>query len=346
MSGPVVLLDACVLVPYPLVSALLTMAESELFEPRWSEQILGEVERTLTGKLDLDPGKAQHRLSQMRAGFPESSVHGFEDLIQEMTCDPKDRHVLAAAVAAGADLLVTVNLKHFPEASYREHGLEVIDPESLMGRFLSHDEERCIEALERDADRLRNPPSSTAELLAQLAHHAPTFANTVHQRILEGVGPLADIPALVAADPESSPVYMALTDPDLEDPLSVAANWWMALLNREQDLNALRFLTFHPPAWRGYDWAAELLDDKSIATHVYYAVDAPEDLAFVRFIPEVAQDSQVFAPYKVSDVAYATLVRLPDHTWRVWGLGQAMVSAKDVGISTDRHQTAAEGKPD
>lgn len=134
MSGPVVLLDACVLVPYPLVSALLTMAESELFEPRWSEQILGEVERTLTGKLDLDPGKAQHRLSQMRAGFPESSVHGFEDLIQEMTCDPKDRHVLAAAVAAGADLLVTVNLKHFPEASYREHGLEVIDPESLMGK--------------------------------------------------------------------------------------------------------------------------------------------------------------------------------------------------------------------
>lgn len=95
------------LVPYPLVSILLTAAEGELFEPRWSDQILDEVERTLTGKLGLDPSRAGHRLAQMRAGFPESSVHGYEDLVPEMTCDPKDRHVLAAAVAVGADLLVT-----------------------------------------------------------------------------------------------------------------------------------------------------------------------------------------------------------------------------------------------
>lgn len=99
MSGPVVPLDACVLVPYPLVSTLLTMAESELFEPRWSEQILAEVERTLTGKLGVDAGRAEDRLAQMRAGFPESSVHGFEDLVEEMTCEANDRHVLAAAVA-------------------------------------------------------------------------------------------------------------------------------------------------------------------------------------------------------------------------------------------------------
>ena len=85
LSRPVVVLDACVLVPYPLVTALLTMAEKELFEPRWSERILAEVERTLTGKLGIDPGKAEHRLTHMRAGFPESSVHGFEELVSEMT---------------------------------------------------------------------------------------------------------------------------------------------------------------------------------------------------------------------------------------------------------------------
>lgn len=215
MTGPVDLLDACVLVPYPLVSALLTMAERELFEPRWSEEILDEVERTLIGKLDLDPDKVKHRLGHMRAGFPESSVHGFEDLIEEMTCDAKDRHVLAAAVAAGADLLVTVNIKDFPKSSYEGFGLEVIHPEVLLSRLLNYDEEGCIEALHADAGRRRNPPMTTEQLLAQLARLAPTFANTVHQRILDGVTKVSEIPALVITSVESSPFHQALTDPDL-----------------------------------------------------------------------------------------------------------------------------------
>ncbi|WP_256842786.1 PIN domain-containing protein [Ornithinimicrobium cryptoxanthini] len=332
MTGPVVLLDACVLVPYPLVSALLTVGEHELFEPRWSEQILDELERTLTAKLGVDQERAKHRLTQMRAGFPEASVHGFEDLIEEMTCDTKDRHVLAAAVAAGADLLVTVNLKDFPEASYQPYGLEVIDPETLLSRLFIHDEEDCIEVLQSDAGRRRNPPMTIEQLLAQLASYAPTFANNVHQRILGGVGPVSDVPALVAAELEWSPMHQALTDPDPQDPLSVAANWWKALLDRDHLLDILDLLTFHPPAWHGYQWAADLLDDKSIATKVYYAVDAPDDLAFVRFVPEVAQSSRVFADYTVADGAYLTMVRLPDNSWRVWGLGPRMTSAKAVGV--------------
>lgn len=332
MTAPVVLLDTCVLAPYPLACALLSMAQRELFEPRWSGQILDELERTLTGKLGVDPDRARHRLTQMQAGFPESSVHGFEDLIDRMTCDTKDRHVLAAAVAAGADLLVTTNLKDFPEASYEKYGLEVIHPETLLSTLFNHDEEGCTEALHQDAGRRRNPPMTTEQLLAQLATHAPTFANNVHQRILDGVGPLSDIPALVVAEIESSPLYRALTDPDLEEPLHVAAAWWFALLHRDEYPDVLDFLTFRPPAWHGYQWAADLLDDKSIATKVHYAVDAPDDLAFVRFVPEVARSSQVFAAYTVSEGAYLTLVRLPDNTWRVWGLGREMVSAKDVGV--------------
>lgn len=259
-------------------------------------------------------------------------MHGFEDLIAEMTCDTKDRHVLAAAVAAGADLLVTANIKDFPEASYQAYGLEVIPPEGLLSRLFNQDEEVCIEALHRDAGRRRNPPVSTGELLAQLAGQAPTFANNVHQRILDGEARVSDIPTLVVASVESSPLHHALTEPDLEDPFHVAASWWKALLNRDELLDVLESLTFHPPVWDGYDWASALLGDKSIATKVYYAVDAPEDLAFVRFVPEVAQSSQVFAASAVSDVAYLTLVRLPDATWRVWGLGGTMVSAKDIGV--------------
>lgn len=323
------------LVPYPLVSALLTMAERGLFEPRWSEQILEETQRTLTGKLGVSPEKAGRRLNQMRQSFPEASVYGFEDLIEDMTCDAKDRHVLAAAVATGADLLVTTNLKDFPEASFEQYGIEVIPPEVLLNRFLNYDEQACIQALQRDAAQRRKPPLTIEQLLAQLATPAPTFANTVHQMIVDGDAPMSDIPALVTSDPEASPLFQAMADPDLTDPLHVAVHWWSALMNRDEHEDILDFLTFRPSDWKGYQWAADLLDDKSIATKVYRAVDAPDDLSFVRFVPEIAQSSQVFSAFRVKGPAFLTLVRLDDDTWRAWGLGSWMVSARDVGLNSD-----------
>jgi hypothetical protein len=124
-----VLLDACVLVPQRLSSLLLTLAEEGLFEPRWWERILAETERALTGKLGISRDRAVRRLTAMRQAFPEASVLGFEHLEEELTCHPKDRHVLAAAIAAGAETLVTANVRDFPEESCRPHGIAVADPD-------------------------------------------------------------------------------------------------------------------------------------------------------------------------------------------------------------------------
>lgn len=110
MTGQIVLLDANVLVPQRLSSLLLTLAEHDLFQPRWSEEILDEVERTLIHKLGLDPVKASRRLDAMRRAFPRAMVTGHEDLQGDLRCDPKDRHVYSAAQVGFADVLVTFNL--------------------------------------------------------------------------------------------------------------------------------------------------------------------------------------------------------------------------------------------
>lgn len=197
-------------------------------------------------------------------------------------------------------------MKDFPESSYQEHGLEVIHPEELLIRLLNQDEDGCREALHRNASRRRNPPMTTPQLLAQLASHAPTFANTVHQQMLDGEIQVSDIPALVTEGIEASPLHKALTDPDPTDPLSVAANWWKAMLNKDTMLDVLDALTFSPAAWKDYQRASDLLADQAIASRVYYAVDAPDDLAFVRFVPDVAQSSRVFASYRVPDLTFLT----------------------------------------
>jgi hypothetical protein len=82
----IVLLDACVLIPMPLADTLLRLAAGpRLYLPKWSDQIMVEVSRTLEENFGLSPQKAIYRESEIRRHFPEAWVDGYEDLIPAMT---------------------------------------------------------------------------------------------------------------------------------------------------------------------------------------------------------------------------------------------------------------------
>jgi hypothetical protein len=93
-----VLLDTCVLLKSYLCDTLLSVAEVGTFRPLWSDHVLEELRRNLV-KAGAKPEAVEHRLGQMAAYFPDARVTGYEQLIRSMTNHPKDRHVLAAAVA-------------------------------------------------------------------------------------------------------------------------------------------------------------------------------------------------------------------------------------------------------
>lgn len=126
-------LDACVLLPMPLADTLLRMAETpRLYLPKWSQMIMDEVTRNLIQKWGVEPAKAGRRERHLREHFPEAWVEGFEPLIQAMTNDPKDRHVLAAAVRSHADVIVTYNRRHYPDTSVRQWDVEVQGPSTFL----------------------------------------------------------------------------------------------------------------------------------------------------------------------------------------------------------------------
>ena len=193
-------LDACVLVPYNLASLLLTCAERGLFEPRWSETILEETHRALTTKIGLEEQRAARRLDAMQHAFPEAEVVGFDAHLEGLQCHPKDRHVLAAAIASDADVIVTFNLDDFPDAACEPHGVLAIHPEHYLLELLATDPEATLAAVVADAARRTSPPARASELLAWLAATVPTFANLAHAVLLDD-GPYTDIPAYVIADP-------------------------------------------------------------------------------------------------------------------------------------------------
>ncbi len=319
------LLDACVLVPIRLTMTLLALAEAGLFNLLWSEQILDEVERNLP-KVGLSPDAATRRVTAMRTGFGAAAmVDDFEHLINEMTCDTKDRHVLAAAVAGGAGTLVTFNLRDFPEESAAGQGIVVVHPDIFLTRLLVEDTEQVLAALDVATARLRRPPMTTRDFLASLTGVVPIFANEAADAATEERGPTSATPALVRAD--GGDAFAQFGKPgDFTNPAQVGLAFWLALL---EDLELARTLTYTPDAWGDYRWAIDMLADKSLASKVIDAVDAPGVMAFMRFVPEVAGTSQVFARFATSAVIL-TLVRLDDGTWRAWGLGPGIRSARAV----------------
>lgn len=170
------LLDACVLIPYPLFDVLPRLADAGAYRPLWSATILDEVERNCVGKLGHDPERVAARVRDMRSAFPDAEVTGYERLIESMTNHPKDRHVLAAAVVANADLIVTANLKDFPDAVLAPFGLGAIHPDDFLLDLYDLYPDATRAAIRDMLAANSRPPGTVAALAGFLVSTVPRFA--------------------------------------------------------------------------------------------------------------------------------------------------------------------------
>ena len=174
---PIAVLDACVLVPMPLADTLLRLSEPPaLFAARWSDEILQEVTRTLEGRFGMPADKVRYREASMRAFFPGSLVRDYNQLTTTMRNHPKDRHVLAAALACKADYLVTFNLKDFPASTVPKLGPAMVGPSTFLKQIWTLNPVVVELRLEQQADAIG---VSLDLLLDRLAKSVPGFVNAV-----------------------------------------------------------------------------------------------------------------------------------------------------------------------
>lgn len=178
-----VVLDACVLVPISLTDLLLRLAEDPaFFTPRWSKDILHEVERNLRSpKFGLSPEKARYRIRCMESAFPEAMVSGYEPFIEKMTNDEKDRHVLAAAVVAKADAIVTSNSRDFPKRCLDPFGIDRITPDQLLIHQWHLDSKLIARKIRQQAD---DSGRKLHTLVDHLAKMLPRFVEASRDQIL------------------------------------------------------------------------------------------------------------------------------------------------------------------
>ena len=132
MSSFPVVLDACVLAPYPLANFLLWLAEEQTYRPLWSEHILRETRGTMVNRLRVAEELADKRIAVMVENFIDAEVTGYAALIPSMDNHEKDRHVVAAAVRERAEVIVTFNLRDFPAKSLEPYHIKVLHPDDFL----------------------------------------------------------------------------------------------------------------------------------------------------------------------------------------------------------------------
>lgn len=176
MSGPlVVFVDACVLYNAMLRDVLLRVAERDLVRLRWSTEILRETSEALSRSRNIPDHKLARLGQLMNEAFPDALVMAPTVSIPNLP-DPGDAHVIAAASACDADLVLTLNIRHFPSASLEALNLYVMTPDALLCATFNADPEGVIKAVTTAAECKRRPPMSARDVLESLRNVTPEFA--------------------------------------------------------------------------------------------------------------------------------------------------------------------------
>ena len=151
--------DACVLYPAPLRDFLMWLALSGRFRARWTKEIHCEWKRNLLkNRTDLTMEQLDRTSDLMDRAIPEACVIDYEDLVTGLTLpDRDDRHVLAAAIRCGAGVIVTFNLKDFPDVLLAPFGIEAQHPDEFVENLFHLDPSAVVAAAQRQRQQLKNP---------------------------------------------------------------------------------------------------------------------------------------------------------------------------------------------
>lgn len=150
---------------------MIRLGRTGLFRARWTDRIHDEWITALLRKPSsgtLDQLERTRRL--MNSAVLDCLVTGYDRLIDTLVLpDPGDRHVLAAAICGRASVIVTSNLKHFPESTLEDFGIEAQHPDVFVRHLIDLAPEIVCRVIEEQRASLKNPPLDRDSLLDNLS---------------------------------------------------------------------------------------------------------------------------------------------------------------------------------
>jgi len=170
MANFTVIYDANILYPAPLRSILMYLGITGMFRACWTMDIHEEWIRNLLRKRkDLSRQKLETQRNLMIQVIPDSLVTGYESITPTIELpDPDDRHVLAAAIRANAEVIVTNNLKDFPDNILEKYNCHAEHPDEFITNRLDLDHAKTLTTFKDDRNHYLNPAYSVDEYLSIL----------------------------------------------------------------------------------------------------------------------------------------------------------------------------------
>jgi len=163
--------DACVLHPAGLRDLLVRLAMTGMFRAHWSTDILDEMVRSiLRRRPDLTAEQLDRTRELMCKAVADCLTTGYDDLIDGLHLpDPDDRHVLAAAIRSGSQVVVTENTADFPAHVLQTYNIEAQTPDVFVLHLIELSPTTVSGVIDAQVGALRNPPITRDELLDRLA---------------------------------------------------------------------------------------------------------------------------------------------------------------------------------
>ena len=170
LEPSVAVFDACILYPFHLRNIAVQAAVDRLVEARWTDAIHDEWIRSLTTDVPAIPiERLQITRRLMNDALPAAMVRGYEEHIPTVTLpDPDDRHVVAAAIAAKASLILTWNLRHFPENELKKFGLRKMNPDEFLSELFDEVPDLVIGSLANARRNLSKTRVAASDFIAIL----------------------------------------------------------------------------------------------------------------------------------------------------------------------------------
>jgi hypothetical protein len=163
-------LDACMLFRGGVRDFLLWVAEAGAFSPAWSDAIHDEWMRNRCAKFGDQPSRLDYTRLQMERAFPGAnfSPSGLPSNTIRLP-DPDDVHVVSTAMTAGAKVIVTHNIGHFPVVALAPLGLRAESPDAFCSRLFSVDPAPVVEGARLHRRSLKRPTCEAEIYLDHLA---------------------------------------------------------------------------------------------------------------------------------------------------------------------------------
>lgn len=182
-----VVIDSCVLYDSLLRDILLRLAEKELYQPIWSSVICEEVKRNLSKRIPDE--KVEKLIKMMNDAFPEAIVDDYSILpnIDEPRINEKDRHVLAAAISSNAQVIVTNNLRDFPNEVLSEYNIEAQSPDVFLVNLFYLSFDKVYNSFIEMNKSLSNPPIERDDLIRMFEARVPTFIENLKPHLASNV---------------------------------------------------------------------------------------------------------------------------------------------------------------